>query len=119
MAHRSVVSKQLGRLLAVLSHPHRLRIVEELGSGELDVNALQALLAISHSGVSQHLSVLRAHSIAVERRIGRHVHYRLSRPELASWLMDGLRFIEPERKQMQEMSSAVRRARSTWGGREP
>ena len=73
-------------MFSVLAHPHRLRIVEELGSDERDVASLQSALGISHSGVSQHLSQLRALELVIERREGRHVFYRLMHPELAAWI---------------------------------
>ena len=116
MPFRSVVAKQLGALLGVLSHPNRLHIVEELGGGERDVNALQASLGISHSGVSQHLAVLRAHAVVAERREGRHVFYRLRRADLADWLLQGLTFITPEREEVREIESALRKAKSAWTG---
>jgi DNA-binding transcriptional ArsR family regulator len=111
---RTVVSRELAELLSVLSHPHRLRIVEELGTGELDVGQLQALLGISHSGVSQHLSVMRAHRLVMERREGRHVFYRLRDPELAAWLLDGLTFLESDASSSQQLRRDVRRARAKW-----
>lgn len=114
MPYRSLVSAKLGRLLAVLSHPHRLQIIEELGVLERDVASLQAALGISHSGVSQHLAMLRSHGLVAERREGRHVFYRLVQPDLAAWLVDGLRFIEPGAEQI-ELRAAVRDARATWG----
>jgi DNA-binding transcriptional ArsR family regulator len=114
MPHRSVVSRELAELLGVLAHPHRLRIVEELRGGELDVGALKDILAISHSGVSQHLGVLRAHRLVVERREGRHVFYRLRYPELATWLLEGLTFLEIDAEAAQSLRHDVRRARAEW-----
>ena len=114
MPHRSVVSRELAELLGVLSHPHRLRIVGELRAGELDVGALRDILEISHSGVSQHLGVLRAHRLVVERREGRHVFYRLRRPELAAWLLEGLPFIGGGAAASQRPRRDVRRARAEW-----
>lgn len=115
MTFRQLVSEKLGRVLGVLSHPHRLHIIEELRREERDVASLQAALGISHSGVSQHLALLRSHALVVERREGRHVFYRLQKPELAGWLLDGLRFIEPGAEQT-ELRAAVRDARALWGG---
>jgi DNA-binding transcriptional ArsR family regulator len=102
-------------MLSVLSHPHRLRIIEELGPDERDVASLQSALGISHSGVSQHLAQLRSLALVVERREGRHVFYRLLQPKLAAWLLEGLRFIEPGEAEA-GLRTAVRRARATWGG---
>ncbi|MCS7025262.1 MAG: metalloregulator ArsR/SmtB family transcription factor [Bryobacteraceae bacterium] len=115
MPARTVISKELGKLLGVLSHPHRIRIIEELRHGEMDVNSLQAVLGVAHSGVSQHLSLLRSHRLVSERREGRHVYYQLTQPKLATWLMEGLEFLEANVLQAQEMREALEQTRSIWG----
>jgi len=109
-----MVSKELANLLGVLSHPQRIRIVEEVRNRELDVNSLQEILGISHSGVSQHLALLRAHRIVAERRDGRHVYYRLRQPELAAWLIAGVGFISGSPGDYEEFQSAVERVKSLW-----
>lgn len=114
MPFRSVISKELATLLGVLSHHHRIRIVEELRGRELDVNSLQAILQVSHSGVSQHLSILRSHRLVKERREGRHVFYQLSQPELAGWLLDGLRFLGGSVTEADEMHKALEETRTAW-----
>lgn len=111
---RAVVLKELANLLGALSHPHRIRIVEELSGGEMDVNSLQQLLGISHSSVSQNLSVLRSHRLVQERREGRRVIYKLREPKLASWLVEGLDFIEGEHSVGEEIRSAVESVRLMW-----
>lgn len=111
--HRLLVTKELAAFFSVLSHPHRIRIIEELGDGECDVMSLQDTLGISHSGVSQHLMVLRAHRIVSERRQGRHVYYRLRQPAMASWLLDATEFLELE-SEVLELREAIRKARRTW-----
>jgi ArsR family transcriptional regulator, lead/cadmium/zinc/bismuth-responsive transcriptional repressor len=113
MPHRVLVTRELAELLAALGHPHRIRIVQELRDGERDVKSLQDSLGISHSGVSQHLMVLRAHRIVSERRQGRHVFYRLRRPEMASWLLDATEFLEQESEAL-ELQEAIRKARRAW-----
>ncbi|MSQ97144.1 MAG: ArsR family transcriptional regulator [Gemmataceae bacterium] len=87
MPHRNLVAKELAGFLGVLSHPHRIHIIEELRDGERDVNSLQAALGISHSGVSQHLMLLRAHRLVNERRQGRRVFYHLLQPN-TGYLVD-------------------------------
>lgn len=118
MPRRSFVSKELGKLLSVLSHPQRIRIIEELRSRELDVNSLQAQLGLTHSGVSQHLSVLRSHRLVTERREGRHVHYHLTQPRLAQWLLGGLEFLEGSLTQAEEMREALEETKTLWGADE-
>lgn len=114
MPERALVSRELGSLLGLLSHPHRVRIVEELRDGELDVNSLQQILGISHSGVSQHLALLRAHRVVLERREGRHVFYRLRQPQIAAWLAGGVEFVGGRSEDYEEIRSAVERVKNIW-----
>ena len=114
MPWRVFLTKEMANFLGVLAHPHRVRIVQELRIGELDVNSLQAVLGVSHSRVSQHLSVLRAQRIVMERRDGRHVFYRLVDGKLAQWLADGLEFLQNEASHQIEVQEALRKSRSLW-----
>jgi DNA-binding transcriptional ArsR family regulator len=114
MPHRTIVTKELAELFGVLSHPHRIRIIEELQSGEKDVTTLASVLGVAASTVSQHLSLLRGHRLIVERKQGRSVFYHLRVPELASWLMDGLKFAGPFQAEAEEFRSAVEKARQQW-----
>lgn len=120
MPSRVVVSERLARLFSTLSHPHRIRIVEELGAGEKNVKELEEILEISHSRVSQHLSLLRSQSIVEERREGRRVYYHLTDPGLAPWILAGLDFIEEELHlgQARKVHSAIKQARDLWGSGE-
>ena len=113
MPHRVLVTRELAELLAVLGHPHRIRIVEELRDGECDVKSLRDSLGISHSGVSQHLMLLRAHRIVSERREGRHVFYRLRQPGMASWLLGATEFLEQESEAL-ELREAIRKTQRAW-----
>jgi DNA-binding transcriptional ArsR family regulator len=114
MPHRVLVTQELSGFLAVLSHPHRLRIIEELRDGECDVNSLQNSLGISHSGVSQHLMLLHAHRLVSKRRHGRQVFYRLRQPAIASWLMDATQFLEQESAVADELREAIKKTRRVW-----
>ena len=111
---RAIVAKELANLLGALGHPHRIRIIEELRGRELDVNSLQETLGISHSSVSQNLSVLRSYRLVQERRAGRRVIYTLRQPALADWLLSGLVFLEGDISFSQEIRTAVERVRSIW-----
>ena len=109
-----LVTKELADLLGVLAHPHRIRIIEELRETERDVNSLQAALGISHSGVSQHLSVLRAHRLVAERREGRHVYYHLRHPKLARWLVEGIEFVAGTQEVAEDVRQAIESMRARW-----
>ena len=116
MPSRDIAAKELAKVFSVLSHPDRVRIIEELGSGEKDVNSLRAVLGVSHSRTSQNLAVLRTNRLVTERRDGRHVFYRLSQPELAGWILEGLRFIEGDLQASEARLSAFEEARQKWSG---
>lgn len=114
MPHRNVALREFAELLGAFAHPQRTRIIIELREGERDVNSLQELLGISHSGVSQNLSVLRAHHIVQERRDGRHVFYSLTRPALADWLIQGLEFLEADYAHSEQVKDALAAVRGDW-----
>jgi DNA-binding transcriptional ArsR family regulator len=115
MPFRNTAAKRLAELFGLLSNQHRVRLIEELNRrGELDVNSLEAELGISHSAVSQHLGLLRAHRIVTERRDGRHVYYRLTQHRIAEWVLNGLEFLEREVQQMEPVLAELEQARAYW-----
>lgn len=114
MPYKIVISTEFAKLFSVLSNPNRVRIVEELHQRELSVNDLQELLGITHAAVSQQLAVLRTSRLVVERREGRNVFYRLKDPELASWVLAGIKFISPDYREIQNMMTAIEKAKETW-----
>ncbi|MBI1345584.1 metalloregulator ArsR/SmtB family transcription factor [bacterium] len=114
MPHRTLVTKELAEFFGVLSHPHRIRIVEELRDGEHDVNSLRVLLGITHSGVSQHLMVLRANRLVSERRQGRRVFYHLRQPEIAKWLLEATHFLERGSAEAADLRKAIVKTRKEW-----
>lgn len=114
MPYRLIAARELGHLFGILSHPDRVRLIEELRGGELDVGTLQERLGISHSRVSQHLSLLRAARLVEERRQGRQVFYHLRSPALSRWILEGLQFVEAEMVTSQDLMSAVQEARTAW-----
>ncbi len=114
LPYRAVVSSELARLFGVLSHPMRIRIIEELRKEDLPVNALRDLLGITHAAVSQQLAVLRNCRLISEHREGRNVYYHLRNPQLASWIIEGVKFISPDPAEVKEMMSAIEHTRSVW-----
>ena len=119
MPQLRLANKQLADLLGVLAHPHRIRIVQLLRDGEKDVNTLQKSLGISHSGTSQHLALMRANRLVVERRVGRRVYYRLVIEQLASWLEDGFPCLEDAASSLEEIRRAVKRRNASSPTAEP
>jgi DNA-binding transcriptional ArsR family regulator len=118
MPFRSTASKKLAELFGLLSNPHRVRMIEELSrKGECDVSSLETELGISHSAVSQHLGLLRAHRIVAERRDGRHVYYRLTQHKLAEWVLSGIEFLQREFEQELPVRDELEQARLFWSGK--
>lgn len=115
MPYRAVVSAELAKLFGVLSHPVRIRIIEELKKEDLTVGTIKDMLGLTHSAVSQQLAVLRSHNLVAEMRQGRNVFYHLRKPALAQWIMEGVSFISPDFSEAEQMMSAIQNAKSVWG----
>ena len=112
MPDRQVVAKELAEIFKIIAHPDRIRVIEELGSGEKDVNTLVDRLDLSGPRVSQHLGLMRAHRIVEERREGRHHYYHLIQPGIANWIVEALSFVEGRISGVSK--SAINRARDLW-----
>jgi len=63
-----------------LGHPTRIAIVEQLRNGELSAGALIERLGIEQANASQHLAVLRAKNILINRKVGNQVFYSVRDP---------------------------------------
>lgn len=107
MPERLLVAREFGKLLGAIAHPRRIQIIEELRSGEKDVGTMQRVLGITHSNVSQHLAVLRAHRVVSEYRKGRQVVYSLTSPQLAEWLVEGMKLLPAVAREFDRMRSAL------------
>ena len=70
--------RQAAKLFHLLSHPARLRILDELRKNEACVCHLQAVLGRSQAYVSQQLRILREAEVATDERTGLLVYYRLA-----------------------------------------
>ena len=69
-------------LLKALAHPVRLCIVSGLLEKEkCNVTAMEQCLAVSQSGISQHLSKLKAAGIITSEKIKNEVYYRIKDEE--------------------------------------
>ena len=58
-----------------MAHPTRIAIIEQLRDGELSAGELIERLDKEQANVSQHLAVLRAKQIVVNRKAGNQVFY--------------------------------------------
>jgi ArsR family transcriptional regulator len=82
--------QQIAELFRLLSHPVRLRILDELRRDEACVCHLQAVLERPQAYVSQQLRVLREAEVVTDRKDGLLVYYRVSDPQVAQLLEDVL-----------------------------
>ena len=114
MPTRDFVAKRLEKLLSSISHHSRIRIIAELGNQELCVSELKDTLGVSSSSVSRHLSVLKSTGTVSERRDGHHVYYSLTDQELATWLIDAIKFIEPDQAKTRDLSKAIKQTQLKW-----
>ncbi len=58
-----------------LSHPTRIAIIELLRDGELSAGTLIERLGVEQANASQHLTVLRAKRLVINRKAGNQVFY--------------------------------------------
>jgi ArsR family transcriptional regulator len=92
-----LVLERAARVIRVLGHPLRLRILELLETGERNVADLQDGLDASQAVISQQLAILRAEDVVAPRRDGPRVYYRIIEPKVAH-ILDCIRQCDlPER----------------------
>ena len=78
-------SKNIARLLKVLSVETRVEMLRLLKGRALCVNALAARLDVTPGAVSQHLRIMRDAGLVTDEKRGYYVHYRLNEKTLAVW----------------------------------
>jgi ArsR family transcriptional regulator len=64
-------------IFQALAHPTRIAIVEALRDGEMSAGALIEKLGIEQANASQHLAILRARQVVVNRKAGNQVFYAI------------------------------------------
>ena len=74
------VLEATARILRVLAHPHRLKIIELIAKQELTVGDVAEMVGIPPNACSQHLNIMKAHGVVGSRRNGKTIHYRVENP---------------------------------------
>jgi len=91
-----MATAQLTVVLKTLADPTRRAVFERIArEGEVAATGLVRGTRVSQPAVSQHLRALREAGLVIERREGRHVHYRIAPKGLApliDWLGHHLAF---------------------------
>ncbi len=67
-------------IFQALAHPTRIAIIELLERGEFSAGELIEKLGMEQANVSQHLAVLRAKQLVVNRKAGNQVFYSVRDP---------------------------------------
>ena len=112
--YRQLAAQELAQLLGLVSHPERIRIIEELVDGELDVTTIFSRLNVSQPSASRHLNLLKSQNLVTERREGRKVYYKLTVRELAVWLVAGLDIIQKKSSKSKSNTRALTAAKEFW-----
>lgn len=81
-------SRQIADFLKVLSHPTRVKIVRELLRQKKCVSAMEELLSLRQSNISQHLNLLRLSGIVDYEQEGNKKCYFLEDPDFIRDLFD-------------------------------
>ncbi len=76
------ISQFKAEFFKALSHPLRIRILDELRKGEVGVNDLCSRLGVEQSNLSQQLAILRNRNILATRKDGQSVYYSVRDPQL-------------------------------------
>lgn len=74
------------RVIRVLGHPLRLRILNLLEGAERNVTQLVQATGVSQALVSQQLRILRSEGVVDDRREGSRVYYRITEPKVSKIL---------------------------------
>jgi DNA-binding transcriptional ArsR family regulator len=108
-------------IFQALAHPTRIAMIEALGAGEMSAGKLMEQLELEQANASQHLSVLRAKRIVVNRKVGNQVFYSLRDPVLIEILDILRRYFSAQltdtMNMLEEIGPKTQRPRRTQVGR--
>lgn len=84
---------QISSLFSKISQSGRIQILLILGEHEACVCHLEAVTGMRQASISQHLMTLRKTGLVTTNRVGRHIFYRLARPEIIDLLEKAAQFM--------------------------
>lgn len=103
--HKRRLLEQLAGVAKALGHEYRLELLELVMQSERSVEALTELTGLPVATVSQHLQQLKRGGLAVARREGKYVYYRVA-DDSVTGLLDALRAVAE--KNLAEVRHLVR-----------
>lgn len=78
--------ERIAECLKALTHPVRIRILQELVTGRKCVSDLSERVGIAQANLSQHLGLLRNHGWITKKKRALYVFYSLSDGDISSVL---------------------------------
>lgn len=75
-------AKEAVALLKAMANSHRLMTLCALAEGELSVTALNEIIPVAQSSLSQHLAWLRREGLVTTRRESQTIYYKLASVEV-------------------------------------
>ncbi len=97
-------------IFQALAHPTRIAILEFLSSGELSAGELIEKLGMEQANVSQHLAILRAKQIVLNRKAGNQVFYSVRDPLIIEVLALMRRYFQAHLKEAMGMLDEMENA---------
>lgn len=94
-------------IFQALAHPTRIAIIELLVDGELSAGELMEKLGMEQANVSQHLAVLRAKQLVVNRKVGNQVFYSVRDPIISKVLALMRRYFQKHLKDTLELLDEI------------
>src|SRR5437763_3748905 len=95
-------------IFQALAHPTRIAIVEMLRDGEVSAGAIFERLGVEQANASQHLAVLRAKRIVLNRKEGNQVFYSIRSPLLIEVLDVIRRYFEEHLEEALAMLAEIK-----------
>src|ERR1022692_4909572 len=100
---RGDLSRFKADIFQALAHPTRIAILELLSDGELSAGVLIEKLGMEQANVSQHLGVLRAKHLVVNRKAGNQVFYSVRDRTIIEVLQLMRRYFHTQLKETSDM----------------
>ncbi len=82
MKNQDPFFEQCDLMCKVIVHPIRMKIIQVIGDGELNVSEILEQLDISMSNLSNHLRELHRVGLLIREKRGNFIYYSLMEPQL-------------------------------------
>jgi ArsR family transcriptional regulator len=105
--HQDALRRFKAEVFQVLGHPTRIHIIECLRDGEISVSTLLERIGVEPANLSQHLSVLRAKRLVINRKEGNQVWYSLRDPMLVEVLDTMRRYFQAHLEEAMSMLRGI------------